>query len=109
MVSEAVSAVYFSWGSISPGPLVWAYYIIYYNLYLHLLLYKKIIGAHFSEVCGHVELCYKKENDNRTIYQFATEQFKLFREGFAYREVCSEDDMTWRKLLNKSVRLSKVY
>ena len=69
---------------------------------------KKIIGAHFSEVCGHVELRYK-ENDNRTIYQFATEQFKLFREGFAYREVCSEDDVSRHKLLNKSVRLSKVY
>ena len=73
--------------------------------YIPLCLY---IGAHFSEVCGHVDLRYKDDN-NKTVYKFATEQFKLFREGFAYREVCSEADVSWHKLLNKSVRLCKVY
>ena len=67
------------------------------------------LGAQFTEVNGHVDLC-DREDSSETVHNFAVRKFgPLFKSGFAYREVCSKGDISAKKLLNKSVILSKVY
>lgn len=66
-----------------------------------------LLGARFTEVNGHLEQR-DKEDSKKSVHEFAIEKFKLYREGYAYREVCTEDDIPWDKLFNKSVLLSKV-
>ena len=72
-----------------------------------------IIGARFTQVNGHVELHDEHRHSEKSVHDFATEKFELFREGFAYREVNfsneKESDVPSNKLLNKSVIFSKVY
>ena len=72
-----------------------------------ILVNSTTLGAHFTEVNGHVEQCDKEDSD-KTVHEFASEKFKLLREGYAYREVCTEADLSLDKLFNKSVLLSKV-